>query len=315
LNALIAKGVIAFTGGTVTGDDGVTDRQREIVVYLKKETNKGKSPTQRSIAAHFGWTSNNAASYHLDTLTRKGLIEVTSNREKDVHLPSTIILTEAGLEAAEAKPIPKVKSERRIVLTGKDLRMGPIAPTEERINRAACVLFTVAAGTRWAETMRAQAEHIDLASGFCSVFSTKTKRKTKGATGFRKVPMLSFTRPLFEKVLAMTEGRKGRLFDAWGGVNHDLPIACAQAGIEKVSPNDLRRTLGNWVAASGADEGLVGDMLGHIDGRMAKRVYGKKRPEQLQKVVNDRLVVGVAEELTIAAAQLVTMEEMLPATA
>src|SRR6185295_20319534 len=103
----------------------------------------GNKPTQRSIAAHFKWSSNNAAPYYLDVLEKKGLLKVISNRKHDVHVPSTIRLLKSGNTAATAKPVPKVK-ERRMVLTGRALELGPAKPTPERLNRAACVLFSVA---------------------------------------------------------------------------------------------------------------------------------------------------------------------------
>ena len=39
---------------------------------------------------------------------------------------------------------------------------------------------------------------------------------------------------------------------AWPSVGRDLPKACAIAGIEKVTPNDLRRTYASWLVNAGA---------------------------------------------------------------
>jgi integrase len=314
LRMLVAKGAIEIDS-PVRKDrkHGLTDRQRAILAYLDGELRAKRSVTQRALAAHFGWSSNAAAGYHLGTFKEQGLITV--GERTCFTEPAALALTPAGRAAARAiECAPEAATQKetttKIRITGTSLEAGPTAPTPTRINRVALVLFSIAAGTRWGETCRAQRSHIDFDAGFVFIVVTKTKRKGRGD---RRIPMTEFTRPLFEKVLALTEGRKGRLFDTWGSVRRDLRVACEQAGIEKVSPNDLRRTLGNWLAASGADDDLIGNMLGHTDGRMARRVYGQKRPEQLARVVNDRLKVGGVAELARAASGIFTIDALAAA--
>ena len=52
-------------------------------------------------------------------------------------------------------------------------------------------------------------------------------------------------------MLEQAEGDGGALFLPWSNVRRDLIAACQRAGIEAVSPNDLRRTYSMWMKAAG----------------------------------------------------------------
>ena len=62
---------------------------------------------------------------------------------------------------------------------------------------------------------------------------------------------------------------------AGANVRRDLLDACERAGIDPVSPNDLRRTCATWLRAAGAPPDLIAPVMGHADSRMVKRVYGR----------------------------------------
>ena len=57
--------------------------------------------------------------------------------------------------------------------------------------------------------------------------------------------------------------------------------ACARAGIERCSPNDLRRTCATWLRAAGVAPDLIAPVMGHADTRMVERVYGRLSPQAL----------------------------------
>lgn len=72
---------------------GLTTRQREILDFLRSHIiTKGRPPTIRAIASHFGHKSTNATCDHLAALERKGFIA------KDPHVACgiTVFETEAA---------------------------------------------------------------------------------------------------------------------------------------------------------------------------------------------------------------------------
>jgi integrase len=153
-------------------------------------------------------------------------------------------------------------------------------------NRAAFVLFAVATGARLGEIRRAQRGDVDMEARLVHLRGTKTT-KAKGA-----VPILPHALPMLRRVLKLTAGRKGLLFHPWYNVIRDLEAACAQAKIEKATPNDLRRTLGKWLRRAGVSPDLIGEALRHVDGRMAKKVYGQMTPAELGAVLRSGAYLG-----------------------
>lgn len=274
--ALSAGELQKLTNALLVSPDDMTHRQREVLDEIIEMKNAGSTPTLRALCKRFGWSSTNAASWHLGELVSKGAIVMTPGSRGD---------------------------DTQIEVTGTALVHGATTPTPMSINRVAFVLYSVAVGGRLSETMRARRCHIQ--EHFVEVISTKTKRKGKGD---RKVPILAFMRPMLDRVFAFTEGRD-ELFEPWSNVIRDLEIACARAGIEKVTPNDLRRTLGNWLRGAGIEPQLIGAVLGHMDGRMAERVYGKLTDDALAKVLDQRLTEKGVTLLTEEASLLLNMHD------
>ncbi|HSN92799.1 MAG TPA: tyrosine-type recombinase/integrase, partial [Anaeromyxobacteraceae bacterium] len=66
-----------------------------------------------------------------------------------------------------------------------------------------------------------------------------------------------------------------------GDARRDLADACAEAKIERCSPNDLRRTFASWQVEAGVPLFPIAQAMGHKDTRMLERVYGRQTPEQL----------------------------------
>lgn len=202
---------------------------------------------------------------------------------------------------------PEYTPRTRFLLPDQLDRMLAELPT----NHAAAAAFMVAAACRRGDAFRAESSDLAAVPGFIRVRATKTK---KNREGFRLVPVTALTAGLVKQIKAGVAGRKGRLFDTWTNVVRDLSKACQRASACKpcresreqrpsegcadcefvgivpvVTPNDLRRTHAKWLRAHGVEHGLIGDVLGHVDGRMAKRVYGQTEPEMLAAVLNERI--------------------------
>lgn len=169
-------------------------------------------------------------------------------------------------------------------------------------NHNAIASFVLATGAEWRAVQLAQRGDVDLVRGFVQLRGTKT------ASRFRSVPVVTdWQRALLVRALEYAEGEAPLLFAPWTNVRHDLHVACKAAGcaavacpklrvagrgackdpthreyvIPLVSPHDLRRTFAIWLRASGLSPAVLGAALGHRDGRMVERVYGKLTPEML----------------------------------
>jgi integrase len=66
---------------------------------------------------------------------------------------------------------------------------------------------------------------------------------------------------LLEYVRRYAGGRGGALFEPWSNVRRDLNAACKRARIAPCSPNDLRRTFGNWMVEGGVPRNIVAEMM------------------------------------------------------
>jgi Phage integrase family len=114
--------------------------------------------------------------------------------------------------------------------------------------------------------------------GLATVLLRGAKRKTR----FRTVPIVSpAQRSLLEHALEHAGGTERALFTTWRNVRRDLAEACERAGIERCSPNDLRRTFASWQVEAGVPLFPIAQAMGHKDTRMLERVYGRQTPQQL----------------------------------
>ena len=145
-------------------------------------------------------------------------------------------------------------------------------------------------------------------------------RGTKRASRLRDVPLpLEEQRSLLDWAIQHADGGIGdRLFSTWPNMRRDLADACEVLGIPRVSPNDLRRTYGNWVSEAGVEHPLIGAAMGHKDGRMAERIYAKLKGKRLGKVMdarvaetsaaNERLMRAEAVETGLNASTAATLQ-------
>lgn len=65
----------------------LTDRQLEVYQYLRDYlSERGFPPTLREISKHFGWSSTNSASCHLQALAAKHCIEVDPGKSRAIRI-------------------------------------------------------------------------------------------------------------------------------------------------------------------------------------------------------------------------------------
>ena len=129
-------------------------------------------------------------------------------------------------------------------------------------------------GVRW--------EHVDLRGRQIFIPGTKTRGSE------RWVPLM----PELEGLLrAESKARGGKpagyVVEHWGNVRRDLAAACERASIERVTPNDLRRTFASWLKQRGVDSLAVSKLLGHSSTRMVELVYGQLDSATLRRAVDE----------------------------
>jgi integrase len=150
-------------------------------------------------------------------------------------------------------------------------------------DRGAHVCYLVATAARDSEAARARRADIDLRGGLLYVRGTKTDASED------TIAIVGFMRPLLEHVLAVRGDITGPLFRPWTNIRGDLANACARAGLERVSPNDLRRTQATWLRCLGIEPSLIARQLRHKDTRMVERVYGRMPADAAGAALRARL--------------------------
>ncbi len=173
--------------------------------------------------------------------------------------------------SAKYKPKERALSELEIERLLAELE-------KKSAKRAAVVAFLLATGATYpSELANLRRSDIDMKAWIVRL------RGTKRTTRDRKVPIVAFARGWLTRALPYAP------FERWSNVRRDLHAACDAAGIARCSPNDLRRSVGTLLRAKGVEPSLIGTYLGHADGRMAERVYGRLAPEQLAHLLAERL--------------------------
>ena len=97
-------------------------------------------------------------------------------------------------------------------------------------------------------------------------------RGTKTEKAWRWLPVSPALAPVLERRVKV---RDGELFPEWKNDRPALVAACAKAGIEPVTPNDLRRTFCSWLANAGVSPLVAARLMGHTSTIMVERVYAR----------------------------------------
>jgi integrase len=135
------------------------------------------------------------------------------------------------------------------------------------LNRRLWLAVAVGLGARKGEVESLDWSDVDL------VNAVVRNRGTKTTGSDRVTPIPAELVAELSRVPA--HERVGLVVGRWGNVGRDLPAACELAGIDRVTPNDLRRTYASWLVNEGAPLKIVASLLGHKSTRMVDLVYGK----------------------------------------
>ena len=201
---------------------------------------------------------------------------------------------------------------RRLSEADADRLLAEIAP-----QRRPVVAFLLATGASYpSEVANAVRGDVDARKG--RVFIRGTKRESRRRT----VHVPSYARRWLALALSAPDHR-GKLFEPWPNVRRELADACRRlsmcprcaeaarrwarheggparkvedckacgrtAPFPRVSPNDLRRTFGSLLREHGVEPQLIAPQMGHRDSRMVERVYGRLPPEELARLVEERV--------------------------
>jgi len=158
-------------------------------------------------------------------------------------------------------------------------------------DHAARAAFTIATSANLGESSRAQDE--DVRIPLSSVFIRGTKRTSRRRT----VPLARpWQRQLLDFAIHYAQGEAGKLFRFDAGFDDALARACADAKIERLTSNDLRRTFAHWMRRDRIPLELIAPMMGHADTKMLERVYGKLTARELAELMGGTAVAQTNEE-------------------
>lgn len=221
---------------------------------------------------------------------RKARIEEEA-AEGTIH-KELVVLRRALAEQGIVGVVPKVSA--RYVPRTKFLEPAQLSAVLGRLNekRKLWVVAACFAGMRDSELNRLQWEDVDLERGWIRVRGSKTKGS------FRHVPITPQLLPWL--TAAAPDPRVGPVVETWTNRRRDICVAYwkvlglkvpnhrkkeSEAGMPRLSPNDLRRTFASWMKQAGVDSLAVAHLLGHSSTRMVELVYGKLNAATYQAAV------------------------------
>jgi integrase len=136
------------------------------------------------------------------------------------------------------------------------------APAQHRQLWIVVAVFT---GGRYSEVAALDWSDVDWGRQLIHLRGTKTDGSDRG------VPL----HPVLGAVMANSRKDRGPVVGDWPNARRDLAAACVRAKLERVSPNDLRRTFASWMKQAGVDSYAVASLMGHSSARMVELVYGR----------------------------------------
>lgn len=131
-------------------------------------------------------------------------------------------------------------------------------------HRQRWVLVAAWAGLRLSEVERLQWVDVDFDQALLRVRGSKTPGS------YRLVGLA----PALADFLRPVRAVRGFVVTRWHNVRRDLELACRDAGLPRVTPNDLRRTFASWLVQAGKSNFVVARLLGHRSTKMVDLVYG-----------------------------------------
>lgn len=197
---------------------------------------------------------------YTDTRLAEGVARLTIHKELAT-LRQAMRVSGAGWDRALMPELGKVYTPRERWLSKEECARLQLALPPRR---QPYLILWCHLGLRRSELYSLRAEDVDLERRQVRVRGTKT------AGADRVISLNSEAEGALRRALG-----RDPLFPEWGNVNRDLRAACRRAGIEPVSPNDLRRTFCSWMANAGVPSLTCSRLLGHTSTRMVEQVYAR----------------------------------------
>jgi integrase len=181
------------------------------------------------------------------------------------------------------------------------------------IERRGWFAFALATAGRRSEIERARLEDFGDDAVYMRGSKTKASRSETPITSIQK-PWLERARkhaakggPAFgpwtnalrglahacSRLSTCSDCRKGRRRDGLArGTPDPLCLGCKRTPrFERVTPNDLRRSVGWWLRDGGVDPHLIAKVLRHVDARMAEKVYARGSKRGVLESIEAQLAV------------------------
>jgi len=165
----------------------------------------------------------------------------------------------------------KIKPRKRFVRQDELPRLMRAIEQEPNEDIRDYVLISLSTGVRKSNVLSMRWEHLDLGNGVWVIPDTKNDESHEVLLTPAELAILKRRfdeRTSFEWVFPGT-GKTGHIVDPKRGWARILE----QAGIRDLHMHDLRRTLGSYMAMSGASLSVIGNALNHKDVTTTRKVY------------------------------------------
>lgn len=183
---------------------------------------------------------------------------------------STMFPIGFGIGYTPRETVLTVEAEARLKLDLKPHQWAPVA-------------FILATSARYSEAMSATANDWD------PVRRVMLLRGKKTAGSHRLVPIMSHLQHYIDDALPHMPFR-------WVKISQSLPLMCARRGLDRITPNDLRRTCATRLIERGADPYLVAKITGHVDLKMLRKVYDQSSPEKVRVAIEAQMRAAKEED-------------------
>jgi integrase len=203
-----------------------------------------------------------------------------------------------GPNPCKGIPLFPEKKRDRFVTPAELPRLWRALEEEPNPFLRAVFLLALLTGARSGEVLAMKWEELDLVRGVWRIPNTKAGRP-------HYIPL---ARPALEELKRLPRLHDNPyVFPGRGGRGHLTKLATAwrairtKAGIADVRVHDLRRTLGSWLAASGASLPLIGKVLNHSQ-PSTTAIYARLDLEPVRGVLeaNADRMLGIISEATPA---------------
>lgn len=229
---------------------------------------------------------------------REGVCENSISKEIGAWRSAMKLAKRAGLWAGDMSvfPIafaPEYDPRTRWMTEAEIEKYRAVMPPD----KFAIMAFSIATSAEWSALWRATPE--DIAKDFksCRVRGSKNDNRD------REIPiLLPAAQRLLKLAKELAHGGGFLLFRYEHNFRRDLNLAtakvypckcekrrCKACVSVRLSPNDLRRTHGKWLRLAGISNDDAAPMMGHADGRMMARVYGKMTAMELAPQLRKQL--------------------------